>query len=465
MAIENDFLPFAAAGGANVITQAEYAVLAALASGFVSGEVLSAQVNKVLRQQSIMSAVLAQFIVDATGQTAIDDGTTATLITNLQRAIATYNVSLDSGVVNALAVTLNPPLAAYVPGMLLSIESIIATNTGTATVSVNGLAAIPITSAFGALQGGELFAGKGAILRINAAGTGAELIQTTGGTLPVKTATAAGQAVNLGQSDTRYVRSGGDGSAPMIDIAAGGTITIAQASNILQISGNATLPTPVGNAGVTIVIRNENVVSVVTTPAGGIVAADGTNLGTSWTMPATYLGFATLISDNSNWIIAYLGGRTIVSNAVNANEAVALGQGDGRYAALAGNAGQPFAVAPSGGGVNNAVNLGQFASSLGISGYKKYPAAGSPSGFFIEQWGSASISMVHGNIYAMTFPIAFPNFCIQVINNIGPQGPSTLTTICSSRLTTFSTTGYNFQASAFNGGTYTNTENFWAIGY
>ena len=227
MTIENDFLPFAAAGNANVITQAQYVALASVTSGFSSGEVLSAQINKVLRQPSIMSAVLAQFIVDATGQTAIDDGTTATLITNLQRAIATYNVSLDSGVVNALAVTLNPPLAAYVPGMLLSVESIIATNTGTATISVNGLAAIPITSAYGALQGGELFAGKGAILRINAAGTGAELIQTTGGTLPVKAATAAGHAVNLGQGDGRYAALAGNALQPFAVAASAGSANYA----------------------------------------------------------------------------------------------------------------------------------------------------------------------------------------------------------------------------------------------
>ena len=240
MAIENDFLPFAAAGGANVITQAQYAALAALASGFVSGEVLSAQLNKVLRQQSIMSAVLAQFIVDATGQTAIDDGTTATLIANLQRAIATYNVSLDSGVVNALAVTLNPPLAAYVPGMLLSVESIIATNTGTATVSANGLAAIPIVSAFGALQGGELFAGKGAILRINAAGTGAELIQTMGGTLPVKTATASGQAVNLGMFTAGQLLSATAGSQAI----AGGMILKTGIVTALANTANAIVTFP-----------------------------------------------------------------------------------------------------------------------------------------------------------------------------------------------------------------------------
>jgi hypothetical protein len=47
--------------------------------------------NKTWRQSSIMASVLAQFIVDRTGQTAIDDGTTATLLANLKAAAAALN--------------------------------------------------------------------------------------------------------------------------------------------------------------------------------------------------------------------------------------------------------------------------------------------------------------------------------------------------------------------------------------
>jgi hypothetical protein len=83
----NNFKPFATAGGANVIAQADYEALAALLTGFVSGTAQSQQLNKVWRQSSIMAAVLAQFIVDLTGQDAIDDGTTATLLANLKTAV------------------------------------------------------------------------------------------------------------------------------------------------------------------------------------------------------------------------------------------------------------------------------------------------------------------------------------------------------------------------------------------
>ncbi|WP_330555432.1 hypothetical protein [Burkholderia multivorans] len=90
----NNFKPFAAAAGANVMAQADYEALAALLTGFQSGTAQSAQLNKVWRQSSIMAAVLAQFIVDLTGQDAIDDGTTATLLANLKAAAGASSVGV-----------------------------------------------------------------------------------------------------------------------------------------------------------------------------------------------------------------------------------------------------------------------------------------------------------------------------------------------------------------------------------
>ena len=85
--LENDFLPFAAASGANVLTQAAYAAMAALQDGFTNGLADAPSANKVWRQASIMTAVIAGFIVAESGQPAIDDGTTATLQANLLAAI------------------------------------------------------------------------------------------------------------------------------------------------------------------------------------------------------------------------------------------------------------------------------------------------------------------------------------------------------------------------------------------
>lgn len=87
MTVQNDFLPFAAAASANVIPQAAYAGLGARTTGMQSGVAPSAVFNKPLRQMSIMAAVMAQAIVDQTGQPAIDDGTIATLEANFIKAV------------------------------------------------------------------------------------------------------------------------------------------------------------------------------------------------------------------------------------------------------------------------------------------------------------------------------------------------------------------------------------------
>jgi hypothetical protein len=88
MPIENDFLVFAGQSGANVVPQVSYAGQTWQQTGFSSGIAQSAQLNKPWRQSSIMAAVLAQFIVNNSGNPAIDDGTTATLLANLQIAIS-----------------------------------------------------------------------------------------------------------------------------------------------------------------------------------------------------------------------------------------------------------------------------------------------------------------------------------------------------------------------------------------
>ncbi|MGS1004013.1 hypothetical protein ACVCH0_20585 [Burkholderia glumae] len=112
MSATNDFLAFGGGASPNVIDQATYAALPARLSGFQSGVAQSAQLNKVWRQSSIMAAVLAQFIVARSGQAATDDGTTATLLTNLLASSAALNgdatetFSVATATASAHAVTL-----------------------------------------------------------------------------------------------------------------------------------------------------------------------------------------------------------------------------------------------------------------------------------------------------------------------------------------------------------------------
>ena len=143
----------------------------------------------------------------ANGQTQITGANITQLVggalfANLLQAMqgATAITAPDTGTVNALAITLSPAPAALTPGMMVAVDNILASNTGASTLNVNGLGALPIQSAGGvALQGGELAASYGALLRLNHASTAWTLLQTTGGALPVKGASKTEHSLNLGQ--------------------------------------------------------------------------------------------------------------------------------------------------------------------------------------------------------------------------------------------------------------------------
>jgi len=243
----NDFQPVAAAGGANVVTQAEYLALTTLlADGLTSGIVNSAQLNKMIRQATIMAAMVGQLIADSTGQNATDDGTVATLEANLARAIrGDVWWGADTGSANAYATTIRPAPLALAPGMMVAIDNIQATNTGASTLNVNGLGALPIYGpAATVMQGGELAAGYGAILRVNSTTTAFELVATTGGSLPVKAATQSGQAVNLGQ----FVESHGSAGyekLPSGRIRQWATFTISSANTNSTITLPMAFPTAI----------------------------------------------------------------------------------------------------------------------------------------------------------------------------------------------------------------------------
>lgn len=70
----NNFKPFAAASGANVISQADYEALTALATGFTAGVAKSAQMNKAIRQGTFIASGVAQFVAEASNADVLDDG-------------------------------------------------------------------------------------------------------------------------------------------------------------------------------------------------------------------------------------------------------------------------------------------------------------------------------------------------------------------------------------------------------
>jgi len=85
----NDFKPFAVGSNANVTSQDDYEALAALASGFQAGKASSAQVNKALRQGTVMASVIAQFIASVGGVDVADDGDIDGLVSKLVDALHT----------------------------------------------------------------------------------------------------------------------------------------------------------------------------------------------------------------------------------------------------------------------------------------------------------------------------------------------------------------------------------------
>ncbi|MGA5654318.1 hypothetical protein [Rahnella contaminans] len=83
----NNFKLFAISSGANVLSQADYEALSALASGFQAGKSSSAQINKAIRQATVMAYVLAQFISDTSSTDVLDNGVPATIVTNLKSGL------------------------------------------------------------------------------------------------------------------------------------------------------------------------------------------------------------------------------------------------------------------------------------------------------------------------------------------------------------------------------------------
>lgn len=211
MALENDFLVFAGASGSNVVPQASYLGATWQTGGFSSGIAQSAQLNKVWRQSSIMAAVLASFIVNNSGHTAIDDGTTATLLANLQAAVSaaarTATILTDTGTANAYAAANPAPLAALPTASGFAQKVAIAhANTGASTYAPDGLTAAPIYGLAGsALQGGELPTNGLATLvsfvspLLNGGNLCWILYECVGGSQQVAAGTQTNHAVNLGQ--------------------------------------------------------------------------------------------------------------------------------------------------------------------------------------------------------------------------------------------------------------------------
>lgn len=87
---KNDFLPFATADGANVLSADEYQKLTSRSNGFSAGVARSQELNTVWRQSSSMSAALGQFIADKTNKDVLDDGDIQALQAGFEAAVKAW---------------------------------------------------------------------------------------------------------------------------------------------------------------------------------------------------------------------------------------------------------------------------------------------------------------------------------------------------------------------------------------
>jgi hypothetical protein len=103
-----DYLPSSVAAGANVDTQSGFAGSGYQTVGFQSGLSLSKQINKVLRQASMVAAAVANFIANTLGVNVLDDGNLPNLTDNLTAAIQNRIVATNTTPVTADAAVTTP---------------------------------------------------------------------------------------------------------------------------------------------------------------------------------------------------------------------------------------------------------------------------------------------------------------------------------------------------------------------
>lgn len=176
-------------------------------------------------------------------------------------------------------------------------------------------------------------------------------------------------------------------------------------------------------------------VSVI--PASGMLLLPDNSSAGSWTIPASSPGHGIeCIWDGFNWRCSTFG-WTVVANPVYANQALNMATGDiryelqsrmttdvetigdSRYAALAGNSGQPFSAANGLSG-NHVVNISQFSSSLGVNGWGLLPD-GRIEQWGLVDWGSGQPEGLYG---PYSFPIEFPHAFLNIeFTTLTPEGP------------------------------------------
>lgn len=368
---KNDFKPFATGNGANVLTQAEYEALAALASGFTSGKASSAQINKAIRQATVIASVIAQFTADNGGSDVLDNGNTAAILASFITALNTsVGNSLGS---NFLRKTNN---LSDISNATTSRQNLSAAKSGVNSdiTALNGLTT-PLTVPQG---------GTGATSAINARANlyAAQL----GANSDITSLSGLTTALSIPQGGTG-AKSATDARANLFAAQLGAN------SDITSLNGLTTaLSIDQGGTGAkTAANARSNIGAAASGSNSDITAING--LTTALSVPQGGTGSSSAAGARANLFAAQLGANSDITSLSGLTTALSVTQGGtGAKTATAARA-NLFA-----GGIPTALNSAQ--------GWWKCADTGR-----IFQHGKVAITS--GS--QLTFPIAFPNACFAVI--------------------------------------------------
>lgn len=252
----NNFKPFANGSNANVTSQSDYEALSALSSGFQAGKASSAQINKALRQSSVMSYVLAQFISDSTSSDVLDNGIPASILAGMKSAMTNLT-----------------------PGRLINIQVFNHTSPYTPTTGMRFILA-HLVGAGGA---------SGGTPATNSTQTGGVAAGNSGAYSFIRAYASdigAGKAVTVGTGGESSVNGYGTagGTTSILDIA---DITGGYGSAPGSVSNSAIASQPAyGKPTVRVYNRTEIIISSTGSQASNFLQAS-TGTGTGWIAPAS----------------------------------------------------------------------------------------------------------------------------------------------------------------------------------
>jgi hypothetical protein len=325
----------------------------------------------------------------ANGQSTITSGnitavTGNTLPADLLHAIQNNQLiyAKDTGTANTCVVSLQPAPAALLDGLLVEFQ-VAVTNTGAATLNLNGLGAKPILGgAHLALQGGELVANGKAQAMYHGGLASWVLLSCTGGAEQVGTASGSNQAMPLGQATGRLIG--------------------------VQVFGTAGTSTYTPTAGTTkcrvTVIAGGGSGGGATATTSGQLAVGGGGGGGGYS-----IGLFPVASLTGQTITVGAGGAAAagVGNAGGNSSIGAVLSAIGGFGGSFGSAG--VATIVQAGGVGGTGSVGGYVAGAGGNGQ---PAIGFTTANFVSGAGGSSLYTGGGQGRASTTG-----------NGLGPAGP------------------------------------------